>query len=210
MSAPLDHSAGRVTRRRTSPGTMALALVLLAIVLMLLFAAVTAPAHFHEYRRYLTDKQRPAASFAMQQLSQEWSEAELAKAFPALSFRCSDNRPGEYLDDRSCFADVASHNGTPAMFLSFFFAAGKLERAMVGIPWWAHGSTQRRLVEELGLPLGRTTPDPIDGLQLQGWRLNDGSVVQFNARRPRNPIAFNGLFWQSARACAHKPCLGPL
>ena len=110
--------------------------------LLLVFGAMglvmSFPEHAREYRLYLTEN-RPALTLSYGEISQEWTEPQLKERFSNLTLRCYDNRPGEYLDERSCFADIDSHNGTPAMNVAFYLAAGKLNHVGIQVPWWAHG-----------------------------------------------------------------------
>jgi hypothetical protein len=161
------------------------------------------PEHAREYRLYLTEN-RPALTLGYSEISQEWTEQQLKERFSNLTFRCYDNRPGEYLDERSCFADIDSHNGTPAMNVAFYLAAGKLNHVGIQVPWWAHGKQWSKLKNAYGRPLA-TQQQPIQGVRLSGWQLSGGSVF-FNRDRPLNPLMWSMVLWSSERACSPRTC----
>lgn len=188
-------------------GTRWASIVLLAVLVLglALTALVLAhPQHAQEYRLYLT-QERPDIRLRFTDLSQAWTEADLRQRFPALSFRCYDNRPGEYLDDRSCFADAHSLNGHGAMSLAFYFKDGRLNRAAVNVPWWSHWAALGSLEQGHGDP-DVSQPLPHAGVRLHGWRLPDGGALFFNRDLPFNPLEWSAIFWSSARQCEFKPC----
>lgn len=128
----------------------------ISIILLVVLAAIglvfAFPDNAREYGLYFTEK-RPSLELTYSKISQEWTETQLRGRFPQLQLKCYDNRPGEYLDDRSCFADIGSHNGSPAMGIAFYLASGKLNHVGVAVPWWAHGRQTRELVRAYGTPL---------------------------------------------------------
>lgn len=196
----------------SSPRTATI-LRLFILVLMLLTAIVAAvlahrnPRGLVEYERHLTED-RPALDFRFDRLSQSWSEDELRAAFAPLAIECYENAPGTYLDDRSCFADIGSHNGVPAMGVSFFFAAGKLNRATILVPWWRHYAMTESVVREYGEPVASQWL-PRNGVRLRAWRLSDGAALFANRDMPFDPLAPSAIHWNSARHCASTRCLGP-
>jgi hypothetical protein len=175
-----------------------LALLLAAAGLVMAF-----PEHAREYRLYLTEN-RPALTLSYAEISQDWTEPQLRERFSNLTLRCYDNGPGEYLDDRSCFADISSHNGTPAMNVAFHLAAGKVNHVGVQLPWWAHGRQWSQLKSAYGNPLAAQA-QPVEGHRLFGWQLSGGAVF-FNRDRPLNPLMWSMVLWSSERACGLRSC----
>ena len=182
------------------------------VIVFLVLAGVAAlclayPQQLREYRLYFTED-RPSTVLAYEAVSQEWSEQDLKSKISAASFRCYDNRPGEYLDQRSCFADVSSHNGVPAMSLAFYFAAGKLNHMTVQVPWWKHRALVRSMSAAYGQPTGAQAV-PVAGVRLVGWQLRSGNAVFMDRDQPLNPLAWSMVLWSSARSCEPKGCFLP-
>jgi hypothetical protein len=196
---PGGHGADRGTSWVSIAWLGALLLALLAAILVM-----THPQHAREYRLYLTED-RPDIRLRFTDLSQSWTEADLRQRFPMLGFRCYDNQPGEYLDDRSCFADLHSLNGHGAMSLAFYFKDGLLNRAAVNVPWWSHWKALASLEQRHGLP-DASQQLPSAGVRLHGWRLIDGGALFFNRDLPLNPLEWSAIFWTSALQCGLKPC----
>jgi hypothetical protein len=161
--------------------------------------------HAREYRLYFTET-RPSATIDFAALPQEATERDIRAAHPLLALRCYTNRPGEYLDDRSCFADVSALNGTPALSISFHFASGKLNRMSANIPWWAHRAAYEAITGIHGPPVA-SQARAVASVRLHGWALPDGGALFYNRDRPLNPLRFNGLLWVSSRQCARQGCL---
>lgn len=156
-----------------------------------------------EYRLYLTEK-RPAVEFRFDELSESWTERDLRQHFPTV--RLSRDRSFDrHLDDRACFMDVESYNHVPAMFIAFFFASGKLTRASVNIPWWAHGTGYKALEFLYGKPTA-SQGLPTAGVRLHGWQLANGGAVFYNRDRPMNPLEWNAMFWSGPKACRENGC----
>ncbi|MGM9485251.1 hypothetical protein ACS5PN_28960 [Roseateles sp. NT4] len=179
--------------------------------LLLMLCAATAlfvsfPGHAREYWRYLTQS-RPALVLNYADISQDWTEQQLKERFASLELQCYDNRPGESLDDRSCYADIGSHDGMPAMNVAFHLKAGKLNHLGVQVPWWAHGRHWRKLEATYGKPLA-AQQQPVQGVRLSGWQLSDGALF-FNRDRPLNPLMWSMVFWSSERACGPRTCFTP-
>jgi hypothetical protein len=181
-----------------------ISLAVLAIALLCAGLVALYPDHVREYRLYLTET-RPDLVLPYDEVSQDWSEADLLKRYPDLAFRCYDNRPGEYLGTRSCFVDIQSQNGLPAMSGSFYFDQGRLSDVAINVPWWAHGQTFARLVASNGEPT-HSQWWPRDGVRLHGWRLANGSSLFYNRDQPLNPVEWSGIYWKSQRACSKQPC----
>ena len=183
---------------------LAFLLVLLALVCFGAWVSQRFPNEVREYRLHFTTE-RPEAQFHIGFLSDEWTEDDLRKQLGWLKFRCQANRPGQYLDERSCFADIRSYNRVPAMTASFYFAQGKLNRAALQLPSWEHESGLTLLFRMLGKPQGAQA-DASAGVRLVGWQLDNGGAVYYNRDRPLNPLERNGIFWVSARHCQQHPC----
>lgn len=192
------------TRSLAARLRLAFLLVLLALVCFGAWVSQRFPNEVREYRLHLTTE-RPEAQFHIGFLSDEWTEDDLRKQLGWLKFRCQANRPGQYLDERSCFADIRSYNRVPAMTASFYFAQGKLNRAALQLPSWEHEGGLTLLFRMLGKPQGAQA-DASAGVRLVGWQLDNGGAVYYNRDRPLNPLERNGIFWVSARHCQQHPC----
>jgi hypothetical protein len=178
---------------------IALVLILAGLVLHQFY-----PDNAREYRLYLTES-RPDVAFQFSELSEDWTEAELKAHFKPLSFQCDDNRPGEYVDERSCFADIHSFNGHGAMGVAFYFKGKKLNRAAVNVPWWSHWAAQASLERTLGQPHGSQLW-PHAWVRLHGWLLPNGSALFYNRDAPLNPLKWSGVYWNSKRHCHVERC----
>jgi len=192
------------TRSLAARLRLAFLLVLLALVCFGAWVSQRFPNEVREYRLHFTTE-RPEAQFHIGFLSDEWTEDDLRKQLGWLKFRCQANRPGQYLDERSCFADIRSYNRVPAMTASFYFAQGKLNRAALQLPSWEHEGGLTLLFRMLGKPQGAQA-DASAGVRLVGWQLDNGGAVYYNRDRPLNPLERNGIFWVSARHCQQHPC----
>lgn len=195
-----------MTRRRTEPSGTGHGLRLLAAIILVTLAVLCLvfPRHLREYRLYFTEK-RPVSVLAFDEMSQDWTEADLKARLPQLAFRCYDNAPGEYLDQRSCFADVDSHNGVPALALAFYFADQRLNHMTVQVPWWHHRTLADALTRSHGPPEAAQAV-PVHGVRLAGWKLRGGHAIFMNRDRPGNPLDWSQVLWSSERACSRSPC----
>jgi hypothetical protein len=146
---------------------------------------LTFPDNAREYWLYLS-QDRPSLVLAYDEISQDWTETEIKKRFAQLRFRCYDNRPGEYLDQRSCFADIGDHNGKPAMAVAFYLSQGKVNHVGISVPWWAHGRQASQLRATFGNPYAAQRTE-VEGVRLAGWRMPGGHAIFFNRDRPLNP-----------------------
>lgn len=181
---------------------MKIAVALLLLVVAALFLAF--PQHLREYRLYFTQS-RPSTVLSYEEMSQDWSEEEVKARLSNATFRCYDNSPGEYLDQRSCFADVSSHNGVSALSLAFYFDGGKLNHMSVQVPWWKHRSLVALMHAAYGEPTGKQS-DPVAGVRLVGWQLRSGNAMFLNRDQPLNPLSWSMVLWSSARACKARGC----
>jgi hypothetical protein len=197
--SPGEQSKGTPLKGRTVAITLAICLVLIALLL-------PQRANIREYRLYFM-QQRKSVTFEFSQLTEDWTEQTLRERFVGLPLDCFDN-DGRYLDERVCTLDVKSHNAVPAMFISFFFASGRLSRASVNIPWWAHGRAYGSLVAAFGKPSSSQRAFH-DGVRLHGWQLSEGAALFLNRDRPFNPLAWNAIFWNSASSCKKNGCFTP-
>jgi hypothetical protein len=175
-------------------------------VLLSLIAAlfISFPQELSEYRLYFTET-RPRTVLSFEEMSQDWSEEDLRARLKHVVFRCHDNRPGEYLDERMCDVDVSSHNGIPALTLTFYFTKNKLNHMAVRVPWWRQLSLSRLMKAAYGEPTGSQSL-PIAGVRLSGWQLRSGNAVFMNRDLPINPLSWSMVFWSSERACQPKGC----
>lgn len=179
--------------------------ITLAVLACLVVAAglFSQKRYIKEYQLYFTEE-RQAASFEFSELSESWTEATLQDKFTGFRMSC-DPYQGNLAADRVCAVDVKSHNGVPALFMSFFFVGGHLDQVSVNVPWWSHGTAQKSLVAALGQPSASQLL-PRDGVRLQGWRLANGAALFFNRDYPLNPFFWNAVSWRSAPSCARGAC----
>jgi len=165
---------------------------------------ISQKAKIEEYRLYFTQDRKPA-TFAFTELSEDWTEKTLQEKFAGFPIHCSPYR-GPLPVQRACGVDVATHNGVPALFVSFFFSGGRLHQAIVNVPWWSRGAAQDSLVATLGQPAASQI-FPHAGVRLHGWTLPGGAAVFLNRDRPWNPLEWNGIYWSSPSACAAAGCI---
>ena len=182
--------------------------ILLGVVLVFVSAIsaliVAFPDNARGYHQYLVER-RPDLQLAYSEVSEEWTETELRARFPQLQLQCHDSRPGEYPDERGCFADIGTHNGLHALGVAFYFASGKLNHMGISVPWWAHPRQAQELVRTYGKPHA-AQPTPIAGVRLVGWQLPGGAAVFFNREVLPNPLPWN-LLWASKRSCEASGCI---
>jgi len=182
---------------------------LVAAILLLVVAGVflAFPQQVREYRLYFTQT-RPSTVLSYEEMSQDWSEGDVKARLSNAAFRCYDNAPGEYLDQRSCFADVSSHNGVSALSLAFYFAGGKLNHMSVQVPWWKHRSLVSLMRSAYGEPTAKQSR-PVAGVRLVGWQLRSGNAMFLNRDQPMNPLSWSMVLWSSERACKAESCFVP-
>lgn len=192
--------------------------IVLVVLLAVLGLTLAFPENAREYRLYLLEK-RPSLDLPYDKINQTWTEADLARQFPQLTFRCYANAPGEYRGDRSCFADIGAFNGHKAMNASFYFLEGRLTELSINVPWWGHQAAYKHIEKSFGTPLASQT-EPIKGVRLHGWKLENGSSVfynrdgfinpfDYNQFQFRNPVDWSSAYWKSARSCAAQRCWRP-
>lgn len=153
---------------------------------------------------YFTEDRKPLA-FGFTELSEEWTEPTLHERFAGFPISCHPYR-GILQADRACAVFVKSHNEVPALFLSFFFSAGRLNEAVVNIPWWSHGSAYHSLTATFGQPAASQF-FPHHGVRLHGWRLANGAALFLNRDRTLNPFSWNAIYWRSSAACGTSGCI---
>lgn len=192
------------TRQPTHPFVLTLAIALVAMAGMYALLSLFYPEHVREYRLYLTDT-RPALDFRFDELSEQWSEADLRKAFPHARIDCYKDAPAKNLGDKGCYVDVASHNGSRAIVAAFFFRQDQLDSASLTIPWWGHKDGLRSILRLYGRPTGFQSR-PSAGVRLVGWQLANGSALFFNRDRELNPVMWSAIYWSSGRKCTQTGC----
>ena len=182
-------------------------LVLLGVVFVLWLLTTRYPPIL-EYRLYLSGP-RQAATLPWEQLSQDFSRADFEQRFAGLPTRCdNESMPGLYPAGPvlRCSVDLRSLNGVPTMYANFLFAENRLLRVGTGIPWWSHGSAERRLAADLGRASARQRV-PVAGVRLMGWKLRSGDYLFLNVDRGLNPLEFSSIQWVPAASCAPRPCI---
>ena len=185
---------------KASPRRVLALLLASAILAAFLFAQSN---KLTEYKLYFTADRSPV-TLDLQALSEDWTESRLRAQFVGLPVRCQDYQ-GPLSVQRACALDVRSANGVPALFVSFFFANGRLNEVSINVPWWSHQTAFQYLVSTFGRP-DASQLLPRAGVRLQGWRLGNGSAVFFNRDRPFNPLQWNSIFWRSRTACDLGAC----
>jgi len=178
--------------------SVALLTGLLALVLVM-----SQRGNLEEYYLDFTEDRKPI-EFQLSDVSESWSEQTLPDRFGSYPIICRFYA-GDLPADRACGVDVKSYNGVPTLFISFFFSSGRLQWVSINVPWWSHGRAYSSLVTALGEPSASQTFFR-NGVRLHGWQLVNGSAVFFNRGRPFNPLAWNGIFWNSASTCAKRGC----
>lgn len=179
--------------------------VLLAVLACVIVTALllSQKANLEEYRLYFTDERKPV-TFALEELSENWTERTLQERFVGYPILCEAYR-GRLPVERACGVDVSSHNGVPALFIAFFFSGGHLDQVSINIPWWSHGTAFKSLVAAFGRPAASEFL-PRDGVRLYGWQLASGAALFLNRDRPLNPLSWNAIYWRSASACQKGGC----
>lgn len=181
--------------------------VLTLLVLILLLAVGGAIAYdrrgLEEHWLFLTRASTPL-SLPLAEISQQWQEQSLRTQFPNLQLACYDNAPGQYLGQRSCFADITSFNGVPAMAIAFHMNGGLVDHVSVHVPNWEFQRLHAHLRSTYGAPLDEQ-PEPFAGVRLAGWKITGGSIF-VNRDQSGNPLSFNQVLWSSDRLCAGSPC----
>ena len=194
------------SKQRSSPWRLLMLLLILFLAICAWRIADEFPGNVREYRLYLLEDRKPI-DFRYEELSAAWTEADLKARFPRHTFDCFDNRPGEYLDERSCFTDIGAHNDQAAMFAAFYFAGGGLRHAAISMPSWKYAANLKAIKAAYGRPLGlfRTEGSP----DLYGWQLDTGAALFYGGQRPLNPVQFVTLLWVNERDCARGGCFTP-
>jgi hypothetical protein len=196
MPSPGEQPRTPPAHRRT---VLVLALICVAVAALLLAQA----GKLNEYRLYFTEDRR-SASLDLSALSDEWTEADLKERYAGYPILCEPYR-GPLPVQRACAVDVKSVNDVPALYMSFFFAGGRLNQLSINVPWWSHGTAYDSLVNTLGQPAA-SQQLPRAGVRLHGWRLGNGAAVFFNRDRPNHPLSWNGIYWRSPSACKVEGC----
>jgi hypothetical protein len=179
--------------------------IAVAALVGILFLAFffTQKVNLNEYYLYFTEDRSPI-TFQFIDLSEDWTEQTLHERFSSLPVTCQNARVNPRVD-RACAVDVKSHNGVPAMFVSFFFASGHLQEVAVSVPIWSRDDAHDSLVTVLGRPTGRQLW-PHDGVRLVGWELRNGSAVFLNRDMNLMPPYRNAIYWRSSSACETDGC----
>lgn len=201
ISKSLMPSASKPSSSKPASPLRIAAAVLVGVLFIAFF--LTQKANLHEYYLYFTEDRSPI-TFQFSELSERWTEQTLHERFSSLPLTCQSARINPRVD-RACAVDVKSHNGVPAMFVSFFFASGHLQEVAVSVPLWARSKAHGSLVAALGRPSGRQLL-PHDGVRLTGWELQDGSAVFLNRDMQLLPPYRNAIYWRSSSACAADGC----
>lgn len=204
MPAMSQFKTSRSTAPRTRPIRRFVVYCLLSLGLYMAYLSVRFPEHFREYRLYLTE-QRPALDFSFDELSEDWSEADLRRRFSDVPATCYAGMPEGTPEGKACYLDISAYNGAPALGAVFFFVNDRLSKANVNLPWWGHDTVKREIVHAYGAPYAEQD-EPVDGLRLQGWKLGNGSALFLNRDRELNPVMWSSVYWSSRRLCVRTGC----
>ena len=156
-----------------------------------------------EHWLFLTRSSTPL-SLPLAEISQQWREQSLRTQFPNLQLDCYNNAPGQYLGQRSCFADITSFNGVPAMAIAFHMNDGLVDHVSVHVPNWEFRRLHAHLRSAYGDPLDEQ-PEPFAGVRLADWKISGGSIF-VNRDKAGNPLSINQVLWSSDRLCTRTPC----
>ncbi|MBS0428646.1 MAG: hypothetical protein JSR41_15325 [Proteobacteria bacterium] len=166
------------------------------------------PDGMEEYAQFVFSRPRPPADFALDDLSERWTEADLRERFAGLPILCGPYRVN-VAGSRGCRVEAHRYNGMPTLYLSFFFQDGRLDEVVVNMPWWQHRAATRYLLQTFGTPTA-AQDEAVAGIRLVGWSRPSGAGVFLNRDRPRNPLDWNAIHWRSAASCARAGCFTPL
>jgi hypothetical protein len=164
----------------------------LLILLAVLAALIVVPniRALHVYEKYFRGNE-PEAQIRFEALSPDWDEAAAQRHFTGLPMRClsESNSP---LGNRVCFASISKANGNPALTLALFFKAGRLNVAVLQVPWWAHGRVRNSIIRQWGAP----APSGTDGTgwSIGRWELPNGRL-EMNNSRFLNPLSWSAVMW---------------
>ena len=190
-----------MNHQATGGGISVLRILLAVLAATLLYAAYqTQKANLNEYYLYLTED-RKAASFAFSELSEEWTEQRIKDRFQGYPISCRAWKEGS----RACGVDVSSHNGVPAMFMTFFMESDQLREVAINVPLWARRQAEESLRQTLGRPAASQFL-PRSGVRLVGWSLLDGSAVFLNRDLNVLPPFRNAIYWRSPSSCTRQGC----
>ena len=176
--------------------------VLIAVFLFMMFARLNS-GNAREYWLYFSTDRKPA-TLDLLLLSEDWTENRLSAEFPGFPIGCYPYQ-GPLRVQRACGVDVHSANDVPTLYMSFFFADGRLSEVSINVPWWSHKKAYRYLMTTLGEPMASQRRWHA-GVRLHGWKLLGGAGVFLNRDRPLNPLQWNAIYWRSASACKRDGC----
>lgn len=188
---------------RAQPVTPRKVVAVLLLCLAIAAALVLQRDVLTEYKLYFT-QDRKAASLDLAALSEDWTERTVRERFAGYPIICVKYQ-GPLPVQRACAVDVASANGVPALYISFFFASGRLDQVSINVLWWYHQTAYQSLANTFGPPSG-SQPLPISGVRLHGWKLANGAAVFLNRDRSLNPLQWSSIYWRSELACKTGPC----
>lgn len=196
MLSPGEQPRGQPVKPRE---VVAVLLFCVAIMAVLIFQREV----LSEYKLYFT-QDRKAAALDFAALSEEWTERTVRERFAGYPIICVKYQ-GPLPVQRACAVDVASANGVPALYISFFFASGRLDQVSINVLWWYHHTAYQGLIDMFGPPTGSQLL-PIGGVRLHGWKLASGAAVFLNRDRSLNPLQWSSIYWRSPLACKTGPC----
>lgn len=144
----------------------------------------------HVYEKYFRGNE-PQAQIRFEALSPAWDEAAAQAHFKGLPMRCL-NESQSPLGNRVCFASLSKANGNPALTLALFFKAGRLNVAVLQVPWWAHGRVRASIITRWGQPVPSGTDGT--GWSIGRWDLPNGRL-EMNNTRFLSPLSWSAIMW---------------
>lgn len=186
-------SAGRTTRSALNqPLPTWLVRTLMVVFGVLVVLGISGFGKYHIYQKYFRES-IPAAELSFDALDASLTEADILARFARQPMRCTfqDVVANGGMGDRVCFTALNTANGHPALTAGFFFVKGKLNLALLHVPWWAHGRAMEATQRKFGP--GAIAPDG-----LRAWKLTHGKL-EMNQRRSLNPLSWSALVWTKQR-----------
>lgn len=145
------------------------------------------------YGRYIRNTS-PEISTNFSALKPSMDETAVRQHFDGVPLTCDGQSPGSNsLGERVCYAAIDKADGHAALTLAAFFNKGKLVRAFIQVPWWAHNSWLQSLMAQWGQPQQAGIVSKFGGPVLR-WRMPNG-YVECNRDRGFNPLSWSVVIW---------------
>ena len=154
----------------------------------------------HVYEKYFRGN-APEVQLKFEALSAEMDEAAARVHFKGLPLQCMAENQSP-LGNRVCYAALSKANGNPALTMALFFKGGRLNVALLQVPWWAHGRVRDSIVSQWGAP----APSGSDGggWSVGRWQLPNGSL-EMNNTRYLSPLTWSTIMWMAKQPARSRP-----